>query len=214
VGVSGGAASGKKQVSNLVKEAVVHKVSGSLLYQNVSIAILSQEDFHRSLSEEEHAKAVRGAFNFDHPDAFDFDLLENVLLRLLKGERVEIPRWDFSSHKRIEAQTVVEKPDVVIISGILMLYKSRIRQLLSLKVFVDLDSDDRLARQVIRDSTQRYNNSLNDILRFYMRYVKPSFEEFVLPTKKFADLIIPRGETNAKAIDVLAQHIVDLILAR
>ena len=100
---------------------------------------------------------------------------------------------------------------MVIISGIHMLYQKRIRDILDLKVFVDVDSDERLARQVIRDTTQRYNRKLDLILNGYLKFVKPCFEEFILPCKKYADVVIPRGETNLVAIDLLAQHILDLL---
>ena len=99
----------------------------------------------------------------------------------------------------------------MIIAGIHLFYQKKIRDILDLKVFVDVDSDVRLSKQVIRDSEERYNKKLDQILQSYIKFVKPCFEEFILPCKKYADVVIPRGETNVVAIDLLAQHIREVL---
>ncbi|KAJ3055651.1 Uridine-cytidine kinase 2, partial [Rhizophlyctis rosea] len=131
----------------------------------------------------------------------------------MNGEPVQTYRYDFTQHERLPAKTI-SKPEVVIISGIFMLYKKRVREALNLKVFVDVDSDVRLSRQVVRDTEIRHRKNLEEVLQYYLKFVKPSFEDFILPTKKFADVIIPRGDSNTVAIDLLTQHVIDVLHER
>ncbi len=186
--------------------------------QNLSgkVIIIRAYDFYRPLTQEQLELAANGDFNFDHPEAFDFELLETCVKHLIAGKPVTIPKYDFNKHVRIieKEQVVSERPDIIILEGIFMLYHRVIRDLLSLKVFVDVDSDNRLAKQVIRDTSKRYQKDLNWVLRQYVKYVKPSFEDFILPSKKYADVIIPRGSENVVAIDLLAEHIIDLLTER
>ncbi|KAJ3033766.1 UMP-CMP kinase [Rhizophlyctis rosea] len=171
------------------------------------------EDFYRELTHEEQVLAQRGEYNFDHPTAMDLPLLENTLQSILSGETVQTPRYDFHNHVRRPGPTI-HTPDVVICSGIFMLYKKRVREAFNLKVFVDVDSDVRLSRQVVRDTEIRHHKTLEEVLSYYIKFVKPSFEDFIMPTKKFADVIIPRGDTNTVAIDLLTQHISDILKER
>ncbi len=106
---------------------------------------------------------------------------------------------------------LIEQPNVVIISGLLTIYSKRVRDLLNLKVFVDVDSDTRLSRLVVRDTTTRYKKPVETVLNGYLKFVKPSFEEFILPSKKFADVVIPRGDANLVAIDLLSSHLNDIL---
>ncbi|KAJ3415330.1 UMP-CMP kinase [Chytridiales sp. JEL 0842] len=229
IGVAGGGASGKKQVCKMVMEMLNEReakkgwceyvsIYVSVLYdtkQRISmklVVIIKLEDFYRPLSAHERTLLLKNEYNFDHPDALDFPLLESCLIALLSGEPFTLPSWDFTAHVRHpSAGTTIFKPDVAIFEGNLMLYKKRIRECFNLKVFVDVDGDVRLMKQIIRDTEVRYKKALEEVLEQYLKYVKPSFEDFILPSKKFADVIIPRGDQNKVAISILAKHIADIL---
>ncbi|KAL2951376.1 hypothetical protein AAZX31_19G045800 [Glycine max] len=145
-------------------------------------------------------------YNFDHPDAFDTKLLLSTLEKLKCGQPVTIPNYDFNSHKRIEAGRQVQPANIIVLEGILVLHDSGVRNLLNMKIFVDEDSDVRLTRRMQRLAIERGRN-IENVLDQYSRFVKPSFEDFVLPTKKYADIIIPSGGDNDVAIDLIVQNI-------
>uniref|UniRef100_UPI0037E9575A uridine-cytidine kinase 2-A n=1 Tax=Semicossyphus pulcher TaxID=241346 RepID=UPI0037E9575A len=207
IGVAGGTASGKSSVCSKIME---------LLGQNEidqhqrQVAILSQDSFYRVLTPEQKAKALKGQFNFDHPDAFDNDLIMATLWDIKEGKTVHIPVYDFVSHSRKEETVTVYPADVVLFEGILMFYSQEIRDLFQMKLFVDTDADTRLSRRVLRDLGER-GRDLESVLAQYITFVKPAFEEFCLPTKKYADVIIPRGADNLVAINLIVQHIQDIL---
>ncbi|KAM7410602.1 hypothetical protein PAMA_001843 [Pampus argenteus] len=174
------------------------------------VAILSQDSFYRVLTPEQKAKALKGQFNFDHPDAFDNDLIIATLWDIKEGKTVQIPVYDFVTHSRKEETVTVYPADVVLFEGILMFYAQDIRDLFQMKLFVDTDADTRLSRRVLRDISER-GRDLESILAQYITFVKPAFEEFCLPTKKYADVIIPRGANNLVAINLIVQHIQDIL---
>lgn len=207
IGVAGGACSGKREVCQMIMDRLIHKIEDV----NVKVVIINLEDFYLPLSDEQMQKAEKDDYNFDHPRSIDFQLLESCIESLTAGKPTYIPKYDTVRHYRLQDSTKIECPDVVIFSGIYMLYKHRIRQALDLKVFVDLDSDLRLAQQVVRDTDDKFNKELNHVLEYYVKFVKPAFEDFILPSKKFADVIIPRGKDNIVAIELLTEHIVDII---
>merc|ERR1712168_949794 len=172
---------------------------------------LSQDSFYRELTPSEIARASKGMFNFDHPDAFDSDLMESVLQDILQGRPTKIPVYDFKTNARVPGEfTAISPSDVVMVEGILVFYFPNIRELFNLKLFVDTDADTRLARRVLRDIEER-GRDLVHVLHQYTTLVKPAFEEFCLPTKKYADVIIPRGAENVVALDLIKQHIEDII---
>ncbi|XP_074702721.1 uridine-cytidine kinase 1 isoform X1 [Strix aluco] len=191
IGVSGGTASGKSTVCEKIME---------LLGQNEverrqrKVLILSQDSFYKVLTAEQKAKALKGQYNFDHPDAFDNDLMHTTLKNIVEGKTVEVPTYDFVTHSRLAETTVVYPADVVLFEGILVFYNQDIRDMFHLRLFVDTDSDVRLSRRVLRD--MKRGRDLEQILTQYTTFVKPAFEEFCLPTKKYADVIIPRGVDN------------------
>ncbi|KAJ3147794.1 Uridine-cytidine kinase 2 [Geranomyces variabilis] len=207
IGVAGGASSGKKTVCQMIMDRLLERDSSI----GVKVVLIKMEDFYRELEGEEAKAAAAGLYNFDHPNAVDFPLLEQCLEDILHGRPTNIPQYDFHLNRRLATTTRIVAPDVVIVSGIFMLYKRRVRDALKLRVFVDVDSDVRLARQVVRDTEVRYQMQLEAVLTAYLKYVKPSFEDFILPSKKFADVIIPRGQENTVAIDLLTQHIIDIL---
>lgn len=198
IGVAGGTASGKT--------TVCHKIVESLKEDNWRVAVISQDSFYKTLSEEELDLAKKNLYNFDHPDAFDYDIIEETLARLKDGRKAEIPCYDFKTHKRSEDTIPVYGSDIIIFEGILVFYSKKILDFFDLKIFVDTDADTRLVRRIRRDIADR-GRDLEGVLAQYEKFVKPSFDEYVLPTKKHADIIIPRGGTNVVAIDLMTQHI-------
>ncbi|KAL4634992.1 uridine-cytidine kinase 2-A-like, partial [Arapaima gigas] len=208
IGVSGGTASGKSSVCGKIMELLGQN---KIDHRQRQVAILSQDSFYRVLTPEQKAKAQKGQFNFDHPDAFDNELIVKTLWEILEGKTVEIPVYDFVTHSRSEEESVTVYPaDVVLFEGILMFYYQEIRDLFQMKLFVDTDADTRLSRRVLRDISER-GRDLEQVLTQYIAFVKPAFEEFCLPTKKYADVIIPRGADNIVAINLIVQHIQDIL---
>ncbi|ALC46380.1 CG6364 [Drosophila busckii] len=208
IGVAGGTASGKSTVCKKIMEQLGQAEMDHTQRQVVSI---SQDSFYRELTPSEKLKAQKGLFNFDHPDAFAWDFMEKTLEQILKGQKVEIPSYDYRTNSLdFENMLVIYPADVVLFEGILVFYFPKIRDMFHMKLFVDTDSDTRLARRVPRDINER-GRDLDAVLTQYMTFVKPAFEEFCSPTKKFADVIIPRGADNTVAIDLIVQHIRDFL---
>ncbi|XP_012287030.1 probable uridine-cytidine kinase isoform X2 [Orussus abietinus] len=211
IGVSGGTASGKSTVCKRIMEKLGQVDKD---HQERQVVCISQDSFYRELSPMEKLKAEKGQYNFDHPDAFDNDLILQTLKDILAGIKCEIPAYDYRTNSLVKDQiTTIYPADVVLFEGILVFYFPNIRDLFHMKLFVDTDSDTRLARRVPRDINER-GRDLDYVLNQYMNFVKPAFEEFCLPTKKFADVIIPRGADNTVAIDLIVQHIKDFLYNR
>ena len=207
IGVAGGTASGKSSVcTNIMKQLGQESVSEHLR----NVTIISQDSFYRDLTAEEHERANRGEYNFDHPDSLDVSLMRRTLTDIKAGRVVELPKYDYVAHKRTGEMRSIHCADVVLFEGILVFYFPEIRDLFNMRLFVDTDPDTRLSRRVLRD-TEELGRSLEQILNQYMTLVKPAFEEFCLPTKKYADVIIPRGADNVVAIELIVQHIQELV---
>nr|XP_017496621.2 uridine-cytidine kinase 1 isoform X3 [Manis javanica] len=183
IGVSGGTASGKSTVCEKIMELLGQN---EVDHRQRKLVILSQDSFYKVLTAEQKAKALKGQYNFDHPDAFDNDLMHRTLQNIVDGKTVEVPTYDFVTHSSQE-----------------------VRDMFHLRLFVDTDSDVRLSRRVLRDVHR--GRDLEQILTQYTTFVKPAFEEFCLPTKKYADVIIPRGVDNMVAINLIVQHIQDIL---
>eukprot|EP00163_Fabomonas_tropica_P002862 TRINITY_DN1230_c0_g1_i3.p1 TRINITY_DN1230_c0_g1~~TRINITY_DN1230_c0_g1_i3.p1 ORF type:complete len:451 (+),score=104.54 TRINITY_DN1230_c0_g1_i3:34-1353(+) len=200
IGICGGTASGKTTVCDLIR--------GQL--SDNRVCTISQDSFYRPLSEEEHDLALKGDYDFDHPLAFDYDLILSTLEAMSKmkeGEKVTIPVYDFVTHTRSTTEfREIGKSDVVIFEGILAFHDSRVRDAMHIKIFVDTDADLRLARRVKRDIAER-GRSLESVLHQYQKFVKPAFDEFIYPSKKFANIIIPFKEQNPEGVDMIVQHI-------
>ncbi|XP_059218326.1 uridine-cytidine kinase isoform X1 [Stomoxys calcitrans] len=208
IGVAGGTASGK---STVCKKIMMELGQADMDHTKRQVVTISQDSFYRELTAAEEAKAFHGLYNFDHPDAFNEQLIYETLEAILKGFKVEIPGYDYKTNSLDHKNKITIYPaDVVLFEGILVFYFPKIRDLFHMKLFVDTDSDTRLARRVPRDINER-GRDLDTVLTQYMTYVKPAFEEFCSPTKKFADVIIPRGADNTVAIDLIVQHIRDLL---
>ncbi|KAL9343482.1 hypothetical protein Peur_063913 [Populus x canadensis] len=194
IGVAGGTASGKTTVCNMIISQL----------HDQRVVLVNQDSFYHSLSDDTLTQVYD--YNFDHPDAFNTEFLLSCMEKLKNGRAVNIPNYDFQNHKRIGPGWEVNPSDIIILEGILVLHDPRVRDLMNMKIFVDTDSDLRLARRIQRDTVERGRN-IQNVLDQYARSVKPSFEEFILPSKKYADVIIPRGGDNDVAIDLIIQHI-------
>ncbi|XP_065209559.1 uridine-cytidine kinase isoform X2 [Planococcus citri] len=207
IGVAGGTASGKSTVCKRIMERLGQAVMD---HKERQVVCISQDSFYRELNPAERSRALKGQFNFDHPDAFNEDLMYETLKKILDGEICTIPVYDYKTNSFKDQQIVIYPADVVLFEGILVFYFPSVRELFHMKLFVDMDSDMRLADRVTKDIMER-GRDLDQVLNQYMTFVKPAFEEFCLPTKKFADIIIPRGADNAVAIDLIVQHIRDFL---
>uniref|UniRef100_A0A4W5KN33 uridine/cytidine kinase n=1 Tax=Hucho hucho TaxID=62062 RepID=A0A4W5KN33_9TELE len=206
IGVAGGTASGKSSVCGKIMELLGQN---KIDHHQRQVAILSQDSFYRVLTPDQKAKALKGQFNFDHPDAFDNELIVKTLWDILEGKTVQIPVYDFVTHSRKEEVVMVYPADVVLFEGILMFYSQEIRDLFQMKLFVDTDADTRLSRRVLRDIGER-GRDLEQVLTQYITFVKPAFEEFCLP-------VIRQCPLNAffllltVAINLIVQHIQDIL---
>lgn len=209
IGVAGGISSGKSSVCR----KIIDDLENLDKQHKKQVLIISLDSFYKVLSNEELLKAERGDHNLDHPESFDEDLAYNTFMNIIEGKTVQIPVYDKKTYKTTEETVSVSPetvPDVIIIEGILVFYYPKIRDLCNMKLFVDCDADTRLSRRVRRDM-EEYKRPLDHILGYYQKFVKPAFEEFCLPTKKYADVIIPRGAENSVAINLIVQHINDYL---
>ncbi|CAI5528192.1 unnamed protein product [Closterium sp. Naga37s-1] len=194
IGVSGGTASGKTTVcEQIIQQLRDHRV-----------VLIDQDSFYRSLTPEELDRVTE--YNFDHPDAFDSEAMLETIQGLKEGRAVDIPTYCFKTHRRGTAKRQVNPADVVILEGILVFHDPAVRAHMNMKIFVDTDADVRLARRIRRDTVHR-GRDVQSVIEQYAKFVKPAFDDFVLPTKKFADIIIPRGGDNHVAVDLIVQHI-------
>lgn len=194
IGIAGGSGSGKSTVARNVAQAL----------HTESVAFIDMDAYYRNyahLSFDERRK-----INWDHPDAFDWDFLIDQLRRLQGGESVEKPVYDFVTHARSEQTVVVPPAQVVVIDGILLFSDARVRELCDVKVFVDADADIRLIRRMRRDIKKR-GRPLDDVLDQYLTTVQPMHLQFVEPSKRYADVIVPRGGHNAIAIEMIVAKI-------
>lgn len=194
IGVTGGSSSGKTTVSRAIYNEL----------ENESIMILQQDAYYNDQAD--MTMAERKAVNYDHPLAFDTDLLIQQLKQLRANQAIERPVYDYTQYTR-SAQTIHQEPkDVIILEGILILDDERLRDLMDIKVFVDTDDDIRIIRRIERDIKERQRD-LDGIISQYLTTVKPMYHQFVEPTKRYADLIVPEGGENQVAIDLLTTKI-------
>ncbi|KAI8339591.1 uridine kinase family-domain-containing protein [Chlamydoabsidia padenii] len=208
VGIAGGAQAGKFEVC----EFLMNKFKGS--HHETKVAILSLTDFYRDLTADERIQFERGEFNLDHPNVFDFDFLEITLKRLLQNKAADVPVWNHATHSR-KGLRRIHAVDVLLLEGTLALYPKNLRDLMFMKVFIDVDSDQRLIQRA-KKLTQGNGRTMaiKELLTEYVNFVKPMFDEFVAPSKKYADIIIPRGYENKPALQVLEHHLEDHLHTR
>ena len=193
VGIAGGTASGKTTIVRKIKESF-----------GDDIVVINHDSYykaHNDLSYED-----RSRLNYDHPESFDTDLMIEDVKKLKNNQEIDMPVYDYTIHNRSDATVHVVPKKVIILEGILILESKELRDLMDIKVFVDTDADERLMRRIRRDMVERAR-SIESILVQYRETVKPMHEQFVEPSKKYADIIIPRGGENLTGINILREHL-------
>lgn len=194
IGITGGTGSGK---STIAKE--IYKKFGEQC-----IAMIEQDSYYKDQSNLSFEDRVK--INYDHPDAFDTRLLVEHLNKLLNGQAIDKPSYDFEVHNRKAETTRVEPREIIIVEGILVLEEIEIRDILDIKIYVDTDADVRIIRRLIRDINER-GRTVDSVINQYLNVVRPMHMQFIEPTKRYADIIIPEGGHNKVAIDMIVANI-------
>lgn len=200
IGIAGGSASGKTTVTS----TIINHLDPS------TFSVFSHDSYYRDLDDFEDQTPEE--INFDHPNALDTDLLIEHVKNLKDGNSVSKPCYDFKSFRRLRQTETVEPHPLIIVEGILIFSSAALRDLLDIKIFVDTDADERLMRRIKRDTIER-GRKLEEILDRYTKSVKPMHMRFVEPSKRWADVIIPRGGGNMVAIDMVLSRIHKLLEA-
>ncbi len=192
IGITGGSGSGKSTVVRKIHEA------------NRDSVCIEQDNYYKSATFVSNDNIT--AYNFDHPDAFDMDLMMANLEDLKAGRAIEMPQYDFVHHRRKDETLHVEPKSIIIVDGLMVLYDRRIRDLLDLKLYVDTPADIRFVRRLVRDINER-GRTVESVVEQYVNVVRPGHMNFVEPCKEFADLVIPEGGYNENALDVLIRYV-------
>lgn len=198
IGIAGGTGSGKSTVARAIFECIPEK----------NVVIIEQDCYYKDQSHLPEKERVKT--NYDHPLAFDTDLLIEHVMKLIEGEAVDKPQYDFTVHNRKKETVRVEPRDIIIIEGILILDSPMLRDLMDIKIFVDTDADVRIIRRIVRDMKER-GRSLDSVIDQYQNVVKPAHNQFCEPTKRYADIIIPEGGYNKVAVDIMVTKIKSII---
>lgn len=197
-GVAGGTASGKTTVANTILDAVGAS----------QVAYLAHDAYYKDMGHLPFEE--RSRLNYDHPDSLETDLMVTHVEQLLQGEAVQVPIYDFTRHRRTKRTVAAEPSPIILVEGILVFTHVRLRELMDIKVYVDTDPDVRLIRRVVRDMEER-GRSLDAIIKQYLETVRPMHLEFVEPSKRYADIIIPRGGMNKVALDMVVSRLMELL---
>ena len=199
IGIAGGSASGKTSISRKLFET---------FEKTNSVVIIKEDDYYKNQDHLPMSERIKT--NYDHPFAFDHQLLIEHLNVLISGGTIEKPTYDYVNHTRSKVTEVIKYSDVIILEGLFVLESKEIRDLLDIKVFVDTPSDVRFIRRLLRDVKER-ERTLDSVVNQYMSTVREMHEQFIEPSKKFADVIIPEGGKNYVAIDLLVTKISSII---
>lgn len=198
LGITGGTGSGKSTIADELYSS----------FPKDSIAMIQQDMYYKDqshLTMEERTKT-----NYDHPKAFDTDLLIEHLKSLIDGKAIDKPIYNFAEHNRSKETVRVEPRDIIIVEGILILEDERVRDLLDIKVYVDTDADLRILRRLVRDINER-GRTVDSVIDQYISVVRPMHLQFIEPSKRYADIIVPEGGQNKVAIDILVTKIKDIL---
>ncbi|UXR29075.1 uridine kinase [Staphylococcus simulans] len=198
IGIAGGSGSGKTSVTN----EILHNLEGH------SVALIAQDYYYKDQSHLTFEERLQT--NYDHPFAFDNDLLIQNLIDLRNGIPVEVPTYDYVNHTRSPETIAFQPKDVIIVEGIFALENKILRDLMDVKIYVDTDADLRILRRLMRDTKER-GRSMESVIDQYMSVVRPMHNQFIEPTKRYADIIIPEGGSNKVAIDIMTTKIQSLI---
>ncbi|WP_337883209.1 uridine kinase [Chromobacterium haemolyticum] len=198
IGVAGGSGSGKTTVTNQVLETIGSEMA----------AVIIQDYYYRDQSHLTFEQRL--ATNYDHPQAFDWPLLIEHIDDLRNGRAIEMPVYDFANHTRAEETITIQPAPVIVIEGLFPLYDAALRDMMSLKIFVDTDSDVRFIRRLKRDITER-GRTTDSVIEQYLATVRPMHNQFIEPTKRFADVILPHG-ANDPAVDIITTKVASLMV--
>lgn len=201
IGIAGGTGSGKT--------TVVRKIVDTL--PKDMVAVIPQDSYYNDQSD--LPLEVRKRTNFDHPDAFEWPLMARQIDDLRHGRAIEQPTYSYLTCTRLPETVHVEPKDVIIVEGIMTLYDRKLRELMDLKIFVDAEPDERLLRVIERDMAER-GHPLDMLIGKYRHVLKPMHDEFIEPTKQYADIIIPNGGENARAIAMMQMYILSALIKR
>jgi len=198
IGIAGGSGSGKTSVTTRILESL----------DATRVSVIPHDAYY-------YDTGIRPGVerNFDHPDSLETSLLISHIQQLRNGKSVQIPVYDFSTYRRKSELHLMEVTDVIIIEGILILVAKELRDLMDIRIFIDTDSDERVIRRIKRDTRER-GRSVDSVIDQYMATVRPMHLEFVEPSKRWADIIIPRGVENSVAIDMVVTKIISLLSVR
>ncbi|AOZ51788.1 uridine kinase [Chromobacterium vaccinii] len=198
IGVAGGSGSGKTTVTNKVLETIGSEMA----------AVIIQDYYYRDQSHLTFEQRL--GTNYDHPQAFDWPLLISHIDDLRNGRSIEMPVYDFSNHTRSDKTVTVQPAPVIVIEGLFPLYDAALREMMSLKIFVDTDSDVRFIRRLKRDIAER-GRTMENVIEQYLSTVRPMHNQFIEPTKRFADVILPHG-ANDPAVDIITTKVASLMV--
>ena len=195
IGITGGSGSGKTTIAQKIV---------AQMQEDEHVLIMTQDSYYKDNTG--IPMDIRMKINYDHPDAFDVPLLEKQLRDLLAYKAIEMPVYDFKEHTRSKKTIHKEPADIIILEGILVLANKEIRDLMDIKVYVDTDDDIRFIRRLERDLSER-GRSIDSVIDQYLSTVKPMYHQFIEPTKRYADIIVPEGGKNDVAIDMLTTKV-------
>ena len=198
IGVAGGTGSGKSTLVKRLQEA----------FKNDDVATICHDFYYKAHPELTYEQRTK--LNYDHPDAFDTWLMVEHIKALKEGKSIECPIYSFVEHNRTNETTAITPSKVIIVDGILIFENEELRDIMDIKVFVDTDADVRLARRILRDVRER-GRSMESVISQYTTTVKPMHEQFVEPSKRYADVIIPEGGFNSVAVSMLIQNIRSIV---
>ena len=199
IGIAGGTGSGKTSIAKAIASD----------FGKSEVALIEQDSYYKNLSN--LTIEERSLVNFDHPDAIDFTLMRDHLQKLMEGNVVDIPIYDYTTHTREKKSRKVEKHHIIILEGILALFDQKIRNMMDIKIYVETADDIRVIRRIKRDINKR-ERTFPSVIEQYYKTVRPMHIQFVEPTKKYADIIVPEGGQNKVAVDILRTKIMTLIL--
>jgi len=198
IGIAGGTGSGKTTVAHLVKSR----------FKDESVMIIHHDSYYRDRGDEPFE--MREKANYDHPAAFDNELLSEHLKLLMSRKPIQMPVYDYSTHTRLKERKPVGPAEIILLEGILVLEDEILRALLDIKIYIDADSDERFIRRLLRDMKER-GRTTDSVIEQYASTVRPMHLQFVEPSKRYADIIVPEGGHNAVAIDLLVTKVSDVL---
>lgn len=193
IGIAGGTGSGKTTVAYNIKERI-----------GEDILILDMDSYYKDHSNIPFEERIK--INYDHPDSFDIPLLKDHIEKLIRGEEIKKPIYSFVEYVRLKECEIIKPQRIIILEGIFALFYEELRNLMDIKIYVDTDPDIRLIRRILRDTKDR-GRTLDSVIKQYTEIVRPMHIQFVEPTKRFADIIIPEGGFNIVAVDIVVSKI-------